>query len=250
MKSLLLLKTRSNHMERHRVLLHVADLHHLVVIHLDGSSKFIHRMQSALLLKTLNEHLHTAAALRLLVRHKLESANRSSRAPCGGAWARNIFGPAAVRAVLYDQDSVRVLPKLIWAPHHHLHYLPVPRGQPPDVIFNWEAVAVTAHVRQCDPSLPSNWRPDPPQEVRALMQNLLHNALSLIVLLPHIVVALQYLHPRPRIEVLTPTGRCLLQPSSLVEPLSLPDADCHFPAAAPILLSTRWFLIGSGLTLS
>ena len=36
------------------------------------------------------------------------------------------------------------------------------------------------------------------------LENLLHNALPLIVLLPHLVVALLYLHPRPRIEVFAP----------------------------------------------
>ena len=36
------------------------------------------------------------------------------------------------------------------------------------------------------------------------LENLLHNALLLIVPLPHLVVALLYLHPRPRIEVFAP----------------------------------------------
>ena len=47
-----------------------------------------------------------------------------------------------------------------------------------------------------------NWRDDPPHAIRALLQNLMHNALSLIVL-HYFVVALLYLYPRPRIEVLT-----------------------------------------------
>ena len=66
------------------------------------------------------------------------------------------------------------------------------------------------------------------------------NALSLIVSLPQFVVGLQYLHPCPRIEVfalqkLRPDV-FHLQPSSLVEPSCLPDADRHLPAAARILL--------------
>ena len=78
-------------------------------------------------------------------------------------------------------------------------FLPVPRVKPTRCNLHAERGGNEGtHVRQCDPSLPSNWRDDPPQEVRALLQNLLHDALSLVVLLPHIVVALLHLHPRPR----------------------------------------------------
>ena len=44
---------------------------------------------------------------------------------------------------------------------------------------------VWAHVRQCDPSLRFNWRDDQPQVVRALLRDLLHDALALIVLQPY-----------------------------------------------------------------
>ena len=40
----------------------------------------------------------------------------------------------------------------------------------------------------------------PPQEVCALLQDLLYNALPLTVLVPHVVVTLLYVHPLPRIE--------------------------------------------------
>ena len=62
-------------------------------------------------------------------------------------------------------------------------------------------VTVMAYVRQCDPSLSFDWHDDPPQEVRALMQDLLDNAPWLIVLLSYIMVALLQLHPRRRIEI-------------------------------------------------
>ena len=93
-------------------------------------------------------------------------------------------------------------------------------------------MTVKARVRQRYSSLPSDWHDDPPQEVRALVQDLLYNALPFIVLLPHLIESLLYLHPRPKIETFAfqkpPTNRFLLQPSSLTGPLCLPDA--HRPS--------------------
>ena len=62
-------------------------------------------------------------------------------------------------------------------------------------------MAVRAHVRQCDPSLPLHWHDAPPQEVRLLLRDLLHAASSVIVLLPHVMEALLYLQTRARIEL-------------------------------------------------
>ena len=45
-----------------------------------------------------------------------------------------------------------------------------------------------AHVRQCDPSVSLNWHDRPPQEVRDLLQHLLHDALTLIVFLFFLVL--------------------------------------------------------------
>ena len=38
-------------------------------------------------------------------------------------------------------------------------------------------MTLRAHVRQGDPSLSFDWHRDPPQEVRALLENLLHDTL-------------------------------------------------------------------------
>ena len=100
-----------------------------------------------------------------------------------------------------------------------------------------------ADVRQCGLSLPSDWHDDPPQEGRALVQDQLCNAVPILVflfhldaacsqfhvrpcdehviplyialplvLLPHLVVELLYLHLRPRIELVT------IPPSDLCTP--------------------------------
>ena len=62
-------------------------------------------------------------------------------------------------------------------------------------------MAVWAHVRQCERSLSFHWHDDPPQQVRALLHNLLYNAPALVVILLHFVVALQRHRRRPRIEL-------------------------------------------------
>ena len=51
------------------------------------------------------------------------------------------------------------------------------------------------------PFLPLIWHADPPQEIRALLHNLLHAALSLVVILPYFIIAFLQLRPRPRIEL-------------------------------------------------
>ena len=53
------------------------------------------------------------------------------------------------------------------------------------------------------PSLQVDWHEDPPQEVGALLLNLLHDAPALIVILPRLTVALRQLRHRPRVELVT-----------------------------------------------
>ena len=53
------------------------------------------------------------------------------------------------------------------------------------------------------PSLPLDWQDDPPQEIRALLPNLLHDTLSLVVVLLHFMRVLLQLRPHPRIELIT-----------------------------------------------
>ena len=67
---------------------------------------------------------------------------------------------------------------------------PCPDERPPDAVFKLKSMAVWAHVRHCNSSLPCNLCDAPPQEVRALLRDLLHGALALIVILPRLVVAL------------------------------------------------------------
>ena len=99
-------------------------------------------------------------------------------------------------ALQFDQNSVRgscsrtgrtrSTPRI--ALFRFLLAVAVARRNPPDLVF--KRIPMTARAL-CDPSLPSNWYNDPPQEIRAPMQNLLHDSLPLIVC--H--------HPRPRLEL-------------------------------------------------
>ena len=86
-----------------------------------------------------------------------------------------------IRAFLSVQDSVRIPPLALAtarrAPPVPL-FLPVLRRHPPHAVFNRESGAMKAHVRQCDPSLPSNWRDGSPQEIRALLRKLVRNAFA------------------------------------------------------------------------
>ena len=53
-------------------------------------------------------------------------------------------------------------------------------------------------------SLTLNWRDDSPQEVRAPLHDLLHDALALIILLSRLVVALLQLRHYSGIELVIP----------------------------------------------
>ena len=58
------------------------------------------------------------------------------------------------------------------------------------MVFKRVTLTVETHVGPCDPTLSFDWHNDPLQEVRALLQDLLHNALPLVVLLLHLTVLL------------------------------------------------------------
>ena len=64
-------------------------------------------------------------------------------------------------------------------------------------------MTLRAHTRQRDTCMFFDWLDDPPQEVRALLQNLLHKCLPLIVLLLHLAVALSQLRACPHVEPVT-----------------------------------------------
>ena len=55
-------------------------------------------------------------------------------------------------------------------------------------------------MRQCDTTLPFDWHDDPQEEVHALLQNLLRNALSALVFLVHFIVAFSHLLSCPCFE--------------------------------------------------
>ena len=61
-------------------------------------------------------------------------------------------------------------------------------------------MAVRARVRQCDLSLPLDWHDDPPQDLRALLHDLFHNTLALIIILLRLIVALLQFRKHPKVE--------------------------------------------------
>ena len=83
--------------------------------------------------QTFDDRVHWAVSARLLVRQQLERTHE--------ILARTLW---------------RVCSGLQYRPqhaaHHHLHCFPVPRRDPPDVVFTRISVAMRAHVRQCDTS--------------------------------------------------------------------------------------------------
>ena len=92
----------------------------LTVVDHDESCEAIHCLEPTFLLKALFHHLDWAVTILLLVCQELERmdqvvANSSRRSVCS-----EHFCLLAVRAVLYDQDSVRDLPILLTAARHQL----------------------------------------------------------------------------------------------------------------------------------
>ena len=92
------------------ILLQVADLHRIVVVHLDEPPQLIHSLRSTLILKTLDEHTAEAVSPRLLVRQKLESAHkilaRTLRRGGSPKHLRLCWGPRCpARPCLFCSDS-------------------------------------------------------------------------------------------------------------------------------------------------
>ena len=167
-----------------------------------SSARHWKALQFLKVLETLNEPLHKAVTFQLLVGQEVKSAHEIF-----AHTVRRGVGPKNLRRC---GPCCPVKPRLCEGSSSHIgRRTPrttsctassVPRRNPPDVVFKRILMTVRAHVRQRGSSLPSDRRDDPPQEARALLQGLLHNALPRIVLLAHLAVALLYLHTRPRIE--------------------------------------------------
>ena len=92
------------------------------------------------------------------------------------------------RTIPYDQDSVRIPPVVA-----------ATCSTPPDV---FQRIHDNEGDDSVTPSL-SSWHNDPPQEVRALLQNQLHDALPFLVILIHLAVTLSQLRTCPRFEPVT-----------------------------------------------
>ena len=172
---------------RHRVLFQVAHFHRLVVVHRDEPSELLHNLQSAFLLKTFHEHVHELSPSICLVCQELECTHQVLAHTIRWSLGSKHLRFAAVRAVLYNQDSVRVPPVVLAATRGtppvallllHPAAVVVPYSYPPDVALQRVTRTVRARVRRCDSSLPFLWHDDLPEEVRALLKNLLHNVFS------------------------------------------------------------------------
>ena len=105
---------------------------------------------------------------------------------------RNTFASRRFNAVLYDRDPAQGLPIVLAAACRTRPVallLSVPSRDTPDEVFKRVPVTMRAYVRQGDRSLFFDWYDEPPQEVRALPQNILRNALSVLIFLLYLVVA-------------------------------------------------------------
>ena len=163
-----------------------------------------HDFHPVLLLQTFKQRVHEALSARLVVRHQLESTHEMCARTLWRGVRPKHLRLAGIRTM--KKNSVRVPPSCAGRTPRTsgCTVFPVPRRDPPDVIFTRMSVAMRAHVRQCGTSLPIDWHNDPPQDAHALL---------------HISAARYYFagrppasrrggtpctsHPRPRIEVLT-----------------------------------------------
>ena len=149
-------------------------------------------------MEPLNQHVHRTVTSHLLVCQELESADKILTHTLRRSMGPENLRRAAVRAVLRTQDAVRVPPVV----------LTTARRSPPTAllllllfgIFKRIMLTMRTHVTQCGPTLSFGWHNDPSQEVRAPLQDLLHNALPHVVFLLHLTVARLQLRIRPRIE--------------------------------------------------
>ena len=93
---------------------------------------------------------------------------------------------------------------LYWPPqaaHHQLRSFFLCPEEIHQIGFKRESATMRANVRQSDPSLIFDWRDDPPREVRAFPQNILYNALSVLIFLLHLIVVLSHLRTCPYAEL-------------------------------------------------
>ena len=110
----------------------------------------------------------------------LSALIKLSQTPCGATCARNMFSSRRSLPIVLAAAS-RTPPVAL--------LLSVLGRDPPSVVFKRESVTVRAHMRQGDFSLTFDWHDDPFQEVRASPQNILYNALSVLIFLLHLNVA-------------------------------------------------------------
>ena len=99
------------------------------------------------------------------------------------------------------------------------------RRDPPEVLFKRVSVTRRAQVRQRDPSLSFNWHDEPPQDIRAPLQNLLHKALALVIVLLRLVTTLLQLSHHPGIDLITlqPVARPARSPHHYAWQLHVPS---------------------------
>ena len=161
-------------------------------VHRDERPQLFHHLERASFLEAFHQKFHRTVTIWTLIRQELERILiKLSQTPCGAACARNTS--ASRRSVLSCPPIV--LATTCRTPPAAL-LLPVLLMRPTSVI----SVTMRTHVRQCDPSLPLDWNDDPPQEVRALLQDHLRNGLSILVSLLHLSVAVSHFHTCPKAE--------------------------------------------------
>ena len=127
-------------------------------------------------MENLNKHLHKTVTSRLLIRQELERAQEvltnTNRRSVSSKHIRHAAVPPVALAATRGAPQVALLHLLV----------AVLRRDPPDCLHTGSDDSEGTQTRQCDPSLPLHWHDDPPQEVCALLQNLLHNALPVVAL--------------------------------------------------------------------
>ena len=108
--------------------------------------------------------------------------------------------------------------------YHHLDWavtISMLLRQEPECVDQVVTVRVV-HGRQCDISLTFDWDDDPPQRVRAFLQDQLRNALSILVFLLHLTVAFAHFLTCPyagRLSLFKEMRPVLLQSKQLLQRL-------------------------------
>ena len=125
-----------------------------VVVHLVDISQLLHHFESTSCLEAFHQHSHGTVTILIIIRQGFDQV-----VTCSLRWGvcPKDFCFLAVRAILYDQDSVLISPIVLAAARHAppiALQLLVPLRNPTDVVFNRESVAVSAH-----------WHDDSPQKL-------------------------------------------------------------------------------------